>query len=152
MKRTFTRNPYMTLRRLLILVLVFSMAAGLFVGCKQQEENNDPGTPPGLVAGEETKPSTEPAENPTDATEPDGTAPVELEENFAVITADQVNVRAAPSAEATVIDQLFKGDVVEIEDQKIATFLRKPPPRKPSLRPATATRTPSVRVLLPHPN
>ena len=118
MKRTFTRNPYMTLRRLLILVLVFSMAAGLFAGCKQQEENNDPVTPPGLVTGEETKPSTEPAENPTDATEPDGTAPVELEENFAVITADQVNVRAAPSAEATVIDQLFNGDVVEIEDQQ----------------------------------
>lgn len=121
MKRTFTINPYMTLKRLLILVLVFSMTLGLFAGCKKQDdEQNDPVTPPGLQTGEETKetePSEEPAET-TDETDPTATAPLDLDENFAVITADQVNVRAAPSAEATVIDQLFKGDVVEIEDQK----------------------------------
>ena len=119
MKRTFTRNPHSKLARLLILVLALSMLLSLFAGCKKQdEENNDPVTPPGLVTDDSTKPSEDSPEDPTDETEPDDATLPDLEENFAVITADQVNVRSAPSAEATVIDQRFKGDIVEIEDQQ----------------------------------
>ena len=106
MKRTFTRNPSTRLSRLLILVLVLSMLATLFAGCqKTEEDNNDPVTPPGLLTDDETNPSEDTPSDPTGETEPDGTV-------------DQVNVRAAPSAEATVIDQLFKGDIVEIVDEQ----------------------------------
>ena len=122
MKSTFTRNSSEKLRRLMILVLVLSMVTGLFAGCKKAGgKDEDPVTPPGLLTGESQEPSENVSADPTgsdEETEPEGTASMELEENFAVITAEQVNVRAAPSQEATVIGQLFAGDVVEIEDEQ----------------------------------
>lgn len=116
MKRTFTRNPSNWISRLLILTMVLSLLAGTFAGCKKQEQTptDNPQTPPNLV---ETEPS-DPVETEPEETEPTGTGPAVVQDNVATITAEQVNVRAAPSAESTVIGQLVKGDVVQIENQQ----------------------------------
>ena len=116
MKRTFTRNPSNWISRLLILTMVLSLLAGTFAGCKKQEQTptDNPQTPPNLV---ETEPS-DPVETEPEETEPTGTGPVAVQDNIATIVADQVNVRAAPSAESTIIGQLEKGDQVEIVDQQ----------------------------------
>lgn len=116
MKRAFTRNPHTWISRLLILTMVLALLVGTFAGCKKEDPDpsENPQTPPNLV---ETDP-TDPVETEPDETEPSGTGPVAVQDNIATIVADQVNVRAAPSAESTIIGQLEKGDQVEIVDQQ----------------------------------
>lgn len=116
MKRTFTKNRSTRISRLLILTMVLALLVGCFAGCRKQEEepNNDPQTPPNLV---ETDPPAPSESDPTEGTEPGGSS-VQLQDNMATILEDQVNVRSAPSAESTVIGQLEKGDVVQIENQQ----------------------------------
>jgi len=116
MKRAFTRNPHTWISRLLILTMVLALLVGTFAGCKKEDPapSDNPQTPPNLVESEPT----DPVETEPDETEPSGTAPAVVQDNVATITAEQVNVRAAPSAESTVIGQLEKGDVVQIENQQ----------------------------------
>ena len=117
MKRTFTKNPSNRIRKLLTLTLVFVLLVSTFSGCfgKEQPEETDPQTPPGLLTD-----GSEPEEtDPVDETEPTGTQPVEnTAVNVATITEEQVNIRTAPSAESTVIGSLVKGDQVEIVDEQ----------------------------------
>ncbi len=116
MKRTFMRNPSNRINRLLILTMVLALLVGCLAGCQKQEGTpNDTQAPPNLV-DDTTPPET--TTEPTDETEPQGTGPVSVQDNMATITSEQVNVRAAPSSESTVIDQLVKGDVVKIVDQQ----------------------------------
>ena len=117
MKRTFTKNPMTRISRLLILTMVLSLLVGSFAGCMKVDKDNEtePQTPPNLV---ETEPSASTAPNTEDSTDPTGTPSVQVQDNMATITAEQVNVRSAPSAESTVIGQLEKGDVVQIENQQ----------------------------------
>ena len=116
MKRAFTRNPHTWISRLLILTMVLALLVGTFAGCKKEDPDpsENPQTPPNLV---ETDP-TDPVETEPDETEPSGTGPVAVQDNIATIVADQVSVRAAPSAESTIIGHLEKGDQVEIVDQQ----------------------------------
>ena len=115
MKRAFTKNPSIRIRKLLTLTLVFVLLLGTFSGCfgKEEPEDTEPQTPPGLLTDDTNPTESEPTE-----TEPQDTAPVEGQENIATVTADQVNVRVAPSSEANVIAQLVKGDQVEIVDEQ----------------------------------
>ena len=110
MKRAFTK--------ILALTMVVALLAGSFAGCmttKEPVETEDQ-TPPGLL----TDDSTTPTESiPMDETEPTGTVPEEdAGVNIATVNEEQINVRAAPSAESTVIGQLVKGDQVEIVDEQ----------------------------------
>ena len=117
MKRTFTRNPFDRISKLLILTMVLALLVGTFAGCMGKEpEETDPQTPPGLLTDDSTNPSeTEPA----DETEPTGTEPVEdAPVNVATIKEEQINIRTAPSSESTVIGTLVKGDQVEIVDEQ----------------------------------
>ena len=117
MKRAFTRNPSNRISRLLILAMVLALFVGSFAGCKKQEaEETDPQTPPNLVTDEST-PSADPS-GADEETEPTGTDPVVVQDNIVTVTAEQINVRAAPSSTATVIGSLVKGDQVEIVDQQ----------------------------------
>jgi len=117
MKRAFTKNPSDRIRKLLVLTMVLTLLVGTFAGCMGKEpEETDPQTPPGLL----TDDTTEPSENQTEPeeTEPAETEPVEGQVNIATITADQVNIRTAPSSESTVIGTLVKDDQVEIVDEQ----------------------------------
>ena len=116
MKRTFTKNPTSRISRLLILTMVLVLLVSSFAGCKIQDKNpgTEPQTPPNLV---ETDPPAPSESEAPDGTEPGGSS-VQVQDNMATIMEDQVNVRSAPSAESTVIGQLEKGDVVQIENQQ----------------------------------
>lgn len=117
MKRAFTKNPSDRIRKLLVLTMVLTLLVGTFAGCMGKEaEETDPQTPPGLLTDESTAPSetqTEPQETQSEETQSG-----EGQVNIATITADQVNIRVAPSAESTVIGTLVKGDQVEIVDEQ----------------------------------
>lgn len=119
MKRAFTRNPSTWISRLLILTMVLALLVGTFAGCRKQEAepSDEPDTPPGLLT-DESKDPTDGQTEPEGETDPTGTEPVVIQDNIATITAEQVNVRAAPSSESTVIGTLVKGDKVEIVDQQ----------------------------------
>ena len=118
MKRAFTRNPFTRFSRLLILTMILALLVGTFSGCMgNKPEETDPQTPPGLLTDDDTQPP-ESQTDPVDDTEPTDTEPVEGQVNIATITADQINIRTAPSSESTVIGQLIKGDQVEIVDEQ----------------------------------
>ena len=110
MKRAFTK--------ILALTMVVALLAGSFAGCmpKEPAETEDQ-TPPGLLTDDSTTPS-ETQTEPVDETQPEETEPVEGKVNVATVTADQINIRTAPSSESTVIGQLIKGDEVEIVDEQ----------------------------------
>ena len=116
MKRTFRKNPFDRISKLLVLTMVLALLVGTFAGCMGKEpEETDPQTPPGLLTD-----STDPSEtDPVDETEPTGTEPVEnAGVNIATVTEEQVNIRTAPSSESTPIGTLAKGDQVEIVDEQ----------------------------------
>ena len=119
MKRTFTRILSTRISRLLILTMVLALLVGSFAGCRKQdpEPSDDPQTPPGLLTDDPSGPSNAPTDSETEP-DPTGTEPVVVQDNIATITAEQVNVRVAPSSESTVIGSLVKGDQVEIVDQQ----------------------------------
>ena len=110
MKRAFTK--------ILALTMVVALLAGSFAGCMPKEpvETEDQ-TPPGLLTDDSTTPS-ETTTEPVDETQPEETEPDETRVNIATVTADQINIRTAPSSESTVIGQLIKGDEVEIVDEQ----------------------------------
>lgn len=119
MKRAFTRKSSAWISRLLILTMVLALLMGTFAGCRKQEADpsDEPESPPGLLTDEPSDPTDTPSA-PEDPTDPTGTEPIVIQDNIATVTADQVNIRAAPSSESTVIGQLVKGDQVEIVDQQ----------------------------------
>ncbi len=118
MKRTFMRNPSNRISRLLILTMVLALLVGCLAGCRKQETPDESGQNPPNLVDQESTPSTDGSSAPDDETEPESTGSVSIQDNEATITAEQVNVRAAPSSERTIIDTLVKGDVVKIVDQQ----------------------------------
>lgn len=119
MKRTFTRNSSTRISRLLILAMVLALLVGTFTGCMKQdaESGNEVQNPPNLVTDESTDPSDDPAAS-GDESQPEETGPVSVQNNIATVTADQVNLRASPTASSAVIGSLEKGDQIEIVDEE----------------------------------
>ncbi len=94
------------LRKYLSLILVMTMLAALFAGCKKDDvsvETNPSNDGPSLIDPQPTETTPAPTE----------TEPVVINENTATILS-QINIRTAPTTESVVSGTLLAGDKVEV--------------------------------------
>ncbi len=104
------------LGKLLSLILVLSLMAGLLTGCfGKGKDETEPSTQPNINLNlpEDTEPPV------TETQPPETEAPV-INENTATVLS-QLTIRSSPSTDATVVGTLYAGDKIEVSRREEVT-------------------------------
>ncbi len=105
---SFSKNS--TLAKFLSLFLILALLSVTFAACMSEDDSSNTSEPSLNLNLSDTT-------DPTDSQTEEVTEPTELNENMGTVT-QQLNVRASPSTEATVVTTLYAGDRVEVSQQR----------------------------------